>query len=164
MGFQDMRKFLTECRKIENIAGDLYQRLSENKSYHGKVREVFQQLAKDEKAHARHIDLILQASEQEIDVTEMIAGEKLQEALTLAERMVQTVGQEALNEENALRLAVLMEQQFMKVHVNNALFFRNQKLAELFNKLGSEDEAHMDTLKACLKWWHAERKPVLKEN
>jgi rubrerythrin len=159
-----MRKFLSECRKIENIASDLYQRLAENTSYDGKVREVFQQLSKDEKAHARHIDLILQASEQEIDATEMIAGEKLKEALTLAERMLQTVEQESLNEENALRLAVLMEQQFMKVHVNNAVFFRNQKLAELFNKLGSEDDAHLDTLKACLKWWHAERKPVFKGN
>jgi len=156
-----MRKFLSECGMIENIASDLYQRLSENKSYDGKVREVFQQLAKDEKAHARHIDLILQASEQEIDATEMISGEKLKEAFTLAERMVQTVEREALSEENALRLAVLMEQQFMKVHVNNALFFRNQKLAELFNKLGSEDEAHLNTLKECLKWWHAERKPEL---
>ena len=162
VGNTDMRSYLSNCKRIEEISSILYQQLASDEAYDIKVREVFQKLSKDEKAHARQIDLVLQSNENEIEVTEMIAGEKLNDALTLAEDLCQQVQKENLNEENALRLAVQMETQFVKVHVNNALHFHNLKLSELFNKLGSEEEAHLNTLKKCLKWWHAERKLILK--
>lgn len=156
-----MQRYLNDCRRIEEVASTLYQQLAADKTYHSKVREVFQKLSNDEKEHMLNIDLVLQANDKDIDVREMIAGEKLNDALVLAEHLLQKVQNENLNEEKALRLAVEMEQQFVKVHVDNALYFHDQKLSELFNRLGSEDETHLSTLKECLKWWHAERKKML---
>lgn len=57
-----------------------------------------------------------------------------------------------------------MEQEFAKVHVQNALSFSNHKLAELFDKSGKEDEQHLKTLKDCLEWCNAERKTELTDN
>jgi len=57
-----------------------------------------------------------------------------------------------------------MEQEFSKVHVQNALSFSNHKLAELFDKLGKEDEQHQKTLRGCIEWCNAERKTELTDN
>jgi len=156
-----MRSFLIDCIRIETLASKTYQLLANNKAYAKEVCKVFQKLSDDEVAHARLIDLVLQANEKDIEATPMISGEKISHGVNLAESVLQKVERERLSEEDALRLAVSLEQQFMKVHVNNAVHFHNLKLAELFNKLGSEDEAHLNTLKECLKWWHAERKQQL---
>jgi len=155
-----MRSYLVDCKRIEEIVSTIYQQLATDKTYHSQVREVFQNLSDDEKAHMRHIDLVLQANDKDIDANEMIAGDKLRNALALVEHLFQKVQKENLNEEDALRLAVEMEQQFLKVHVDNAIYFRDKKLSELFKELGSEDEAHLNTLKECLRWWHAEQKKM----
>jgi rubrerythrin len=156
-----MRSFLIDCIRIETLASKTYQLLANNKAYAKEVCKVFQKLSDDELAHARLIDLVLQANEKDIEATPMISGEKISHGVNLAESVLQKVERERLSEEDALRLAVSLEQQFLKVHVNNAVHFHNLKLAELFIKLGSEDEAHLNTLKECLKWWHAERKQQL---
>jgi len=158
-----MRSFLQQCKRIEEIASKVYKQFADEKSYAKEVRQVFQKLSDDERMHARQIDLVLQANENDIDVTPMIAGEKLDEAVKLAESFAREVEDKILNEEKALQITVQIEQQFVKFHVQNAMFFRNLKLAELFNELGREDEVHLNTLRDCLKWWHSERKPILKE-
>ena len=153
-----MWSYLSDCRRIEEIAGTIYQHLAAEKTYHDKVRELFRKLGDDEREHTHHIDLVLQANDKDIATLKMIAGEKLNEVLELAEHLLEKVQQEELEEEDALRLAVQMEQQFVKVHADNSVYFRDRELSSLFSKLGSEDEAHLNTLKDCLKWWHAEQK------
>lgn len=159
-----MRGVLTDCRRIEEVAGKIYQNFADDTVFAVEVRKVFKQLSDDERAHARHIDLVLQGNEKDVAAAPLIAGEKVSHAAAVAEAMLQKVEREKLDEESALRLAVDMEQRFVKVHVQNALHFHNRKLAELFNQLGREDEAHLNTLKACLQWWHAERKKASQGN
>jgi rubrerythrin len=159
-----MRSFLIDCKRVEEVASKIYQQLADDESYASEIRKVFQKLSDDERAHVRHIDLVLQANEKEIVATQLIPEEALNAALTNAELLLRMVEREELSEEKSLRLAVHLEQEFAKVHINNALFFRNPKLVELFDKLGKEDEEHLDTLKDCLKWWNAVRKDVLSEN
>jgi rubrerythrin len=159
-----MRSFLSDCRRVEEIASEIYQQLADDETYASEVRKVFQKLSDDERAHVRHIDLMLLANENEIDATQMIPEEKLYDAMKNAEFLLRKVEQEELNEETSLRLAVHLEKEFAKVHINNALFFRNLKLSDLFDKLGKEDEVHLDTLKDCLKWWNTERRHVLNAN
>ncbi len=159
-----MRKFLGDCKRVEEIAGKIYQQLAGDENYADEVRKVFQKLSDDERAHARHIDMVLQANENELVMTALIPDEKLDAVLTTAEYLLRKVEREELDEETSLRLALHLEQEFTRVHINNALFFNNQKLTELFDKLGKEDEEHLNTLKDCLTWWHAERKPLLNKD
>jgi rubrerythrin len=159
-----MQSFLIDCKRVEEIASKIYQLLADNESYASEVRKVFQKMSDDERAHVRHIDLVLQANEKEFVATQMIPEQTLGDALKNAELLLCKVEREDLNEETSLRLAVHLEKEFAKVHINNALFFRNPKLADLFDKLGKEDEEHLNTLKDCLEWWQVERKKNLSEN
>lgn len=154
-----MKGFLEDCHKIERLAGEIYQRLAIDKAYAPEVCSVFHKLSSDERAHAREIDMLLQAPAQGLDAFARISGEVVGAAVQLAERMVGRLDRGRLSEEEALRLAVEMEQQFVKVHVNNAMHFNNPRVAALFEDLARHDQAHLDTLRECLRWWHAERKP-----
>ena len=159
-----MRSFLIDCKRVEEVASIIYQHLADDESYASEVRKVFHKLSDDERSHVRHIDLVLQANENEFVATQMIPEQTLGDALKNAELLLCKVEREELNEETSLRLAVHLEKEFAKVHINNALSFCNPKLANLFDKLGKEDEEHLNTLKDCLEWWNTERKKVLSDN
>lgn len=153
-----MHGFLGDCQRIEQLAEVIYQQLASRDIYDDRIRKTFHKLSRDEGSHARQIDLVQQASLSEKDAFPKVAGEKVTEALTLAQQLLAEVDSKDLNEEEALRRALLMEQQFVLVHAHNVLHFNNQRLAELFESLGREDQEHVAFLKECLTWWHAERK------
>ena len=100
-----MRGLLLNCKRIEEIASEIYRQLAGDCNYANEVRKIFQKLTDDEKAHARNFDLLLQANEKEIDATHTMAWEKVNEALELAERMMKKVETVKLNEEMALRIS-----------------------------------------------------------
>jgi len=154
-----MRGFLQDCRKIEQLASQIYQRLASDAAYASEVRTTFHKLSNDERAHAHDIDLLMQGLAHEVDAVAKVSWEMVEAAVRRAVRMVETLDSGPLSEEAALRLAVEMEQQFVKVHVNNALHFHNPRLAALFEELGRSDQTHLDALRECLTWWHARRKP-----
>lgn len=146
-----MYHFLSACKRIEDISCQLYQMLASESAYSGEVRKAFKRLSDDERAHASQIDLVLQANGKEVSALQTISESKINEALAQAELMLRKVMEETLSEEMALRLAMQMEQKFVDVHVHNALNFDSQKLSELFNTLGKEDESHINILQECLK-------------
>jgi len=150
-----MYNFLGDCQKIEELARQIYQRFADNDSYKEEVRKVFRKLSEDEKNHARHLDLVRLATNREMETLPTLTIEKLTEALELAEKMHRYAERVVFDEEKALRIAIDMENKFVKVHANNVLHTTNPKLADLFSQLGHEDQEHLDTLKECLKWWHS---------
>ena len=145
-----MYHFLNACKRIEEISCQIYQLLSNQKTYSDETREAFKQLSDDERAHANLIDLVLQSNEKELKALPTISDDKIKESLTHAEQILRKVMNEELSEKKAVQLSVQMEEKFVDVHVHNALNFDNQSLAELFHKLGQEDETHVNILKQRL--------------
>lgn len=153
-----MRGFLRDCCRIEELAGLIYQRLAGESAYAPEVRTLFNRLAGEELDHARQFDLLLQGTAPEIEGGKRISWERVDTALQLAEEMLASLDSRRLEEEEALRLAVRMEQEFIRVHVHNAVHFHNPRLAALFEELGRQDEAHLDRLRQVLTWWHSQRR------
>lgn len=153
-----MYGLLEDCQKIERLAETIYQLLASDAAYDDELRRTFRQLSRDEGAHARQIDLVRQSAVNEIKAHPAMVGERVNEALIAAEQLLQEISCNRLNEENALRRALFMEQQFVAFHAHNVLHFDNERLAALFDKLGQGDQEHIETLRSCLKWWHAGRR------
>jgi len=148
-----MQGFLSDCHQIEVLAGKTYQLFAVNRSYPREVRDVFQRLSSDEFSHAQHIDLLRQTSLSELDVLARISQEKIRLTRMHAEQFFYLADKGGIDEEKAMQMAVEMEEQFVKVHVQNSLQFSNPQLTELFAKLKSEDQDHIDALNGCLRWW-----------
>ena len=152
-----MYGFLFECKKIEENAHQTYRLLAKNDQYPEKLREVFLSLSDDENGHARAIDLAMQANKEDLDVTPFISWEKITEAKSLSDEFLCKAQRTLVAEEDSLRMAIEMEQVFVKIHIQNALHFNDKNLLELFQALEDEDQKHIETLKDCLKWWHSTR-------
>lgn len=148
-----MYSFLSDCHKIEELACKIYQHLAGNRALDKEVRQLFLRLSNDERSHAQHLDLVLQASSKEIDAIPSVSREKIRDAKILAEQLFYMVDRGGLNNEKALQLAEQMEQEFVKAHVHNSVHFYDKNVSELFDKLRIEDQDHIDALNDCLKWW-----------
>ena len=153
-----MKVFLDGCRRIETLSAEIYQRLAVDADYAPEVRSTFHRLSNDERSHAREIDLLLQATAQELAAAVKIPLSEIEVAVQAAENIVRVLDRMRLNEEEALQLAVQMEEQFVKVHAGNAVHFSNPRIAALFETLSRHDQEHLDALRQCLAWWHAEHK------
>jgi rubrerythrin len=148
-----MYKLLAECRKIEENANRIYKLLAKNEHYPQKLKDLFISLSTDELEHARVIELAMHASQKELDAMAYISWNKINEAVTLSEKYLQQAQKNLVSEEESLKMAIDMEQTFVKIHVQNALYFNDNKLNNLFQSLEDEDQKHIDTLKSCLAWW-----------
>lgn len=155
-----MRDFLSDCHKIETMTGQIYQQLSTDQSYSKDIRATFKSLCNDEQSHARQIDLVMQTPEQELDAVNQISWERVNMAVQLVEQMFAKINLKRLNEEEALRLAIEMEEQFVKIHVHNSLKFDNPRLSALFAELGSHDQIHVNLLRECIQRWHQIRRSM----
>lgn len=150
---------LNDCYKIEFISGNIYRRLASNKFYAPEIRKGFQRLSADEQNHASQIDLLLQAPDfMKIDVVTRVSGERVEQVLKLAEKIMVEVEGKDISVEDALKHSIKMEQEFIKIHAHNSLHFNDQRLADFFDNLGRADAAHLNTLKELLIWWKTEGK------
>lgn len=153
-----MYGILRDCYQIEIISEKIYRKLAANEAYAPEIRKAFQKLSGDEQNHASQIDLLVQTPDYMIDAATRISGEKVEKVLALAEKILTEVEKKEISEEDALRLSLQMEHEFMKIHAHNALYFDTQRLADFFDSLGREDLVHLNTLQELLQWWNAEGK------
>lgn len=152
-----MYAYLQICRQIEELASQIYSQLGQHDQFAPEVRRVFQKLSSDERAHARNLDLVLQEGEVSRMAMARISREKLEEAKLFAEELFARSRQTELDQEQALRIAVKMEQKFITVHVQNAVHLSNPRLAQLFEELNAADQEHIDSLNECIRWWKNQR-------
>jgi rubrerythrin len=153
-----MQGFLNDCHQIELLAGEIYGTLAAGTGYADEVRELFQRLAADELDHSRQIDLALHVPEDLAGAVSRIAGAQVGAMLKRVTQMLKGVTRSRLSEEEALRLALEMEQKFVKIHLDNAVHFKDPRVIALFQSLARSDEAHLDTLRDYLtRRWHREK-------
>ncbi len=154
-----MRALLNNCRQIEEMVNSIYRLLAARPEYSAEVRTTFVRLAADEVDHCRQLDQALQVPElQDLGVTR-IAWAKVEEALQQARGLLAEVRSRDCSEEEALQLAVTLEENFVKVHLDNAVHFTDHHLAELFTALGRSDQEHLELLREGLRRWHRNRRP-----
>jgi rubrerythrin len=151
-----MTGVLSACKEIEFISEKIYRTLAANQAYAPEIRKCFQQLSSDEQSHGRQIDLLLQTKDFiKINAVTRISGEKVDEVLRLAEKILSDVERKSISEEEALNFSIKMEQEFIKIHAHNALHFYDKRLADFFDDLGSADLHHLNSLKELMRWWVA---------
>ncbi len=157
-----MRDFLDACHEIETVTAEVYRKLSVEGHYPEYMRETFLTLASDELAHARQIDLLRQTPECEQHVSNLLSWDKVAECLAGARGFLRMIGGRRLEEKEALKMAVVLEERFIKVHAHNALDFTNTRLEKIFAPLAAADQLHLDRLQECLERWLRERKPQVR--
>lgn len=149
-----MNGILVDCGSIERLAAEIYQRLAAQTTFSETVRKTFARLAADEVEHAAQLDLAQKFPESSAAMVKRISGEKISEALAEIKRISHDLPQYIHSEEDALKMAIDLENSFVRIHLDNAFYFTDTRYSKLFDNLGRGDAAHLESLKECLRWWH----------
>ncbi|PNU20873.1 hypothetical protein C2E25_04590 [Geothermobacter hydrogeniphilus] len=55
--------------------------------------------------------------------------------------------------EQALKTALRLEKDFIRIHLDNSLYIEDQRIRQLFAGLARVDEEHLATLREAIIWW-----------
>ena len=154
-----MRALLNNCRQIEDRVNRIYRLLAARPEYGAEVRTLFGRLAADEVDHCLQLDQALQVPDLQRLGVSRISLAKVEEALRQAGELLAAVQARTCSEEEALRLAMTLEENFIKVHLDNAVQVTDRQLATLFATLGWSEEEHLALLRDFLRKWRHQHHP-----
>jgi len=154
-----MIQLLNDCSSIERLAGEIYSLLSREGSYCERVRATFRQLASDEVEHARQLELAIRGCSRDGSAVKRISWTVVDALLGQVLDWRNQVQKSPPTEEEALRLALELERNLVRIHVDHAIHFDDPRIFKLFQGLGRSDEEHLGTLRNCLEWWHRQKGP-----
>ena len=143
-----MRSYLNDCQKIEQVMGEVYRKLAGVKTYSEKLRLIFERMARDEDDHARQLGMAKGVPEDVFFEGGRFDPEKLDELLRRAHQLLRMAEDPPRSESLMLETARDMEMEFIKIHLQNAVQFRDAAMAELFRDMAREDEKHFETLES----------------
>lgn len=141
-----MRSYLNDCQKIEQVMGQVYRKLAEVKTYSENLRSIFERMARDEDDHARQLGVAKSVPEDVFFEGGRFDAKKLDELLRRAHQLLRMAEDPPRSESLMLETAKDMEMEFIKIHLQNAVKFRDAAMAELFRDMAREDEKHFETL------------------
>lgn len=152
-----MPGFLRDCRKIETLVSQVYQHFAAQSDYPERIRQLFRQLASDEEEHARQFDLALQLPAGTIGSVRRIAGEKVTRGVDMAQTLLQDLQYHRCDVEKALKVALRLEEEFVRIHLDNSVLMSDERISAVFTNLARGDEEHLATLRETIVWWKGQQ-------
>lgn len=143
-----MKRFLNGCQAIEQVMGEVYRKLAGVETYDERLSRIFARMARDEDDHARQLELAQEVPEEAFAKDRRFDQRKVGELLRQAQDLLRRASEPAPPEQLMLDTAKDLEMEFIKIHLHNAVRFRNQAVAERFRAMAREDQEHFETLDA----------------
>jgi len=148
-----MRKFLNDCAAIEETIAAIYRQLAEALPCDEELKAIWRKMADEEDQHAIQIGLAARLPYKETFRGENLTPAKVEQLLHRARTILAGVRSAGMTEEDALRVSLKLEGEFMAVHVASAAEFLDGKMREMFRCLARGDEEHH----RALEEYHARR-------
>lgn len=141
-----VQNYLDGCKKIEMAMAAVYRKLADVESFSEKLRGIFAQMALDEDDHARQLERAKDVPEEVFAKDRRFDQRKLDELLQQAKHLLQLAAAPSPSETLMLETAKDLEMEFIKIHLENAVRFRDASVTELFQDMAREDQDHFETL------------------
>jgi rubrerythrin len=141
-----MLKFLNTCAEVEEMVGGVYTLLAENMIGDEALQRFWTKMAEDEASHAMQIRFAMRLPVDHTFKEESFPLEKVAQMLTTAQEIQQKLQNSQISEPQALSLALALEEDFLAVHIDSAVAFKDETIREMLNSLGSADKNHVENL------------------
>jgi rubrerythrin len=115
-------------------------------TYSEKLRNIFKRMAQDEETHARQLDRAKEIPEEAFAKDRRFDERKLDELLRQAQQLLRLAEGPSPDESLMRETAKDLEMEFIKVHLHNAVRFRDAATAGLFRNMARDDQEHFETL------------------
>ena len=146
-----MVKFINTCAQIEEMAAKVYHEFSRNSHCDAELAAIWRKMARDEEDHAHQLRLVLRLSANEILDNINDKCPNPDELSTRLEQILKEARQGNQELLDMLKVAVVLEKEFRRVHVAAALVFKDQHLLKMFEMLAAADDVHVEDLQLYIK-------------
>jgi len=141
-----MRRFINICAEIEKTVGHIYQLLSATPYFEPKIRQMFLTLANDEHDHAQQLDFSLRMPTDIYEDEQLLSMEQAQNLLRKVEKSLKEISGQSLSLIDAVDLGIELEGDFCRIHLNNAVNFKDKNLKKMFSAMARSEELHKQQL------------------
>ena len=145
-----MRGYLKDCTRIEQTVGQIYRELAKAVTEEERLEKLFLQLARDEEEHAQKLSMAEGIPPEIFFRSRKRTEEELDRLLLRAAGVLGSLQRSPVGKDEALDIAVALERDFMRMHLDSAVEFKDEKIARLFGDLARADEEHLGRLESYL--------------
>lgn len=145
-----MLAILKTCIDIEERVAEIYQLLTEHPRAHAELREIWQEMADDERRHAYRIRLVGDRFALAGVLECGLSRTGVQELFDRAGEILCQVQEGDLSVEEAVYASVELEDAFLKAHLGYAASGNQPDLQTMFKSLAEADREHTVKLKSYL--------------
>ncbi len=138
-------RFLHVCQHIEHRAADFYRLLAAAHKDYPNVSALWTKTAREEDNHALQYNVLMAGSAAIVESCNNDLDAAL-ETLRSVEEVIAQCRQDKPTPLEALRIAILMEEGLQRFHSVNAVNFRQNSYAKLFEAMMNADRAHIKAL------------------
>lgn len=143
----NLQNFLEVCMEVERVAGSIYQGFVDRFADDSELRQLWQQMAQDEHAHAMQLKLAITTSREGIVANPRLTLERVLEILKQGRTLQQRLVQARPSAVEALTLALRMEEVFAQAHLLAVAEVDREDLKVMFRNLARADEEHVGDLR-----------------
>lgn len=141
---------LNLCKKMEILMVELYSHFANVFKDNDEIYKLWRKMQFEEENHVKHFDLAMKISSEAIENLTFNKNEIMEKYLEMAEMLEKIKKDSSCSLEDAIKMAIQLEENLEDVHVSTISKFKNNSFKQLFISMKSCDEAHIDMLKDML--------------
>jgi rubrerythrin len=139
-------KTLEQCARIEETVAKIYRRMAQAVGGAEELRSLWLEMAAEEDGHLRQIRLAQRLLREEIATASRISEGTLEQLANRANSILRGVHSAGVSADDALRVSIKLEQDFLRIHGDRAVDFADESAKQLFANLAKADEEHLARL------------------
>ena len=137
---------LDRCARIEQTVAKIYRRMAEAVRGGDELRSLWLEMAAEEEEHLRQIRLAQRLLREDTAAAPQISEGTLEQLDNRANSILRGVQRAGVSADDALRVSVKLEQDFLDIHGGRALDFADENARRLFANLARADQEHIARL------------------
>lgn len=150
MDEKSIQYFLQVCTRIEETVGEIYRQFARSAGCDAKLQAIWARLAAEEDDHAVELRFASRLPARQTFRDATLNTARVEQLLARARSILQGAQKSRLSVEEALRVSIALEKEFLEVHVATVAVFAEARMEKLFRSLGRGDDEHTSALKVYL--------------
>lgn len=145
-----MKAILQTCIDVEERVGEIYQQLMNHPEANAELREIWQEMAEDERHHAHRIRLVSDRFEKAGVLVCGLNSEGVQKLFDRAGEILHDAQEGSFSLDEAIHVSVELEDAFLKAHLGFSESGNQPDLQTMFKSLAEADREHTVRLRSYL--------------
>lgn len=153
-------KYLTVCGEIEKTVAAIYEYWSNCAEFDEVAQELWKLMRSEELDHFSQIEMLKRLTRGETIGDHALSDEHVLKLADHARNCLRDIKERPLTLQEALSMAISLEDTFMEFHAKQAFVCMDKNLEKMFGNLSRNDMEHADRLKEVYRQRFGSEPPI----